>query len=832
MCRFPVFDYRLLKKFTNFITGFLIKNALINIIKYIKSLSVRSGIKWALCIILITWFCFCLPTKLFIKPTSFVITDKDNNLLNASIASDGQWRFPYDENVPDKFVDCITTFEDKRFFYHPGVDPIAIGRAILQNIKGSAVVSGGSTLTMQVIRMQQQNSDRNLLNKLSETILALRLEFSYSKKEILALYASNAPFGSNVVGLDAASWRYFGRSPASLSWGETAALAVLPNAPSLVHPGKNRDELLRKRNELLNKLIANNTIDATTGNLAKLEPLPGAPKPLPQLAPHLLDRFRKDYALQKKKHILTALQTTIDMHLQQQVNNMLLQHHQDWKGNQINNAAAMVVEIETGNVLAYTGNVYLPNDSSNQSSVDVLASKRSPGSTLKPLLYASLLTEGSMLPRQLINDIPTQLGGYMPENFDLGYDGAVPANRALARSLNIPAVRMLMQYKYQRFYDVLKQCGFTTLNHPADFYGMSLILGGCEISPYEMAGVYSSMARMYNHQSSNKGEWNSNDWFMPKYSNRVSATSYQLSKPQTANYKLFDYTALWHTFNAMNEVMRPGEEGLWGMFSSAQHIAWKTGTSFGFRDGWAIGVTPKYCVVVWVGNATGEGRPGLTGINTAAPVLFELFRLLPASKWFQPPSSGFMYMPVCHQSGYKVGPDCTDVDTIMVSESAVNAAICPYHRIIHLDASGTYRVTANCMSPADMKHVSWFILPPTVEYYYKQHHTDYNTLPPFMPGCINETMKPLDIIYPEENAKIYVPLEISGERGKTIFTATDRNSNAKLFWHLDDTFIGTTTQFHQVAVNPEPGMHTLTVIDENGESITRHFEIMQKKHDE
>jgi len=438
-----------------------------------------------------------------------------------------------------------------------------------------------------------------------------------------------------------------------------------------------------------------------------------------------------------------------------------------------------------------------------------------------------------MLPRQLVPDIPTQVGGYMPENFDLGYDGAVPANRALARSLNIPAIRMLMQFKYQKFYDVLKECGFNTLNRPADNYGMSLILGGCEISPYELAGVYSSMARMYNHQNKNKGEWNSDEWFMPRYSYEPRATSREpLSttnyKPQTTNVSLFDYTSLWHTFNAMNEVMRPGEEGLWGLFSSAQRIAWKTGTSFGFRDGWAVGITPKYCVIVWVGNTTGEGRPGLTGINTAAPIMFEIFRLLPTSQWFQPPSSGFIYMPVCRQSGYKAGPNCTDADTIMVSENAKNSTICPYHRIIHLDATGIYRVTSNCVSPSAMQHRSWFILPPAIEYYYKQKHADYKPLPPFITGCINETVKPLDIIYPEEAAKIYVPLELTGERGKTVFTATDRNSNAKLFWHLDDEFIGTTTQFHQMAVNPSPGKHVLTIVDENGESTTRNFEILNK----
>lgn len=785
-------------------------------------------------LVLLLWFWLSLPSQLFTTPTSFVITDSAGNLLNAAIATDGQWRFPYNSNVPDKFEQCITTYEDKRFFYHPGVDPVALIRAIKQNLQHSSTVSGGSTITMQVMRLSTAHRKRNIWNKLKEAVLAVRLECSYRKRSILALYASNAPFGSNVVGLDAAAWRYYGRSPQQLSWGEMATLAVLPNAPSAIHPGKNRNLLLSKRNNLLHKLYVSHKIDSVTCQLAQQEPLPGEPRPLPQLAPHLLDRFKKEYTRLKAKdnQLTTGIHTTLHYQLQQQLNAIIERHQQQLKGNHINNAAAMVVEIETGNIVAYTGNIYNPADAALESHVDVLNAPRSPGSTLKPILYASLLTEGSILPRQLVPDIPTQINGYTPQNFDLGYDGAVPANRALARSLNIPAIKMLQQYKYSRFYNVLKQCGLTTLTRPADFYGMSLILGGCEVTPYELAGVYSSMARMYLHETKNKGKWNSDDWFMPGYvSNQLAVGSGQSGNLQRSapNSQLFSYPALWHTFNAMTEVMRPGEEGLWGLFGSAQRIAWKTGTSFGFRDGWAIGFTTQYCVVAWVGNTTGEGRPGLTGISVAAPILFDIYRSLPLTNWFNPPTSGFTYLPVCRQSGFKAGNDCTTVDTMLVDNSAVNAPVCPYHKIIHLNKTGSYRVTASCTSPAEMQHASWFILPPSMEYYYKLQHADYKPLPPFMPGCEPDNGKVLEIIYPDEYAKIYVPLEISGERGNTIFKATHRNSDSKLFWHIDNQYIATTQHFHQLAVNPAPGKHILTIVDENGESVTRNFEIQTKE---
>jgi penicillin-binding protein 1C len=793
-----------------------------NILRQIKKLSNKKKILLILLAALLLWFWFSLPKKLFNAPTSYVIEDADGNLLNATIASDGQWRFPYNPKVPAKFADCITTFEDKRFYTHPGVDLISISRAAIKNIRNKEVVQGGSTLTMQVIRLAKKDDKRNVWNKLKESILAVRLELSYSKNEILALYASNAPFGSNVVGLDAAAWRYYGRNADKLSWGEMAALAVLPNAPALVHPGKNREVLLEKRNYLLDKLFAADKIDKNTCDLSKLEPLPGEPLPLPQLAPHLLQRFRKENNAFKGE---TKIRTTLQAELQRNVTRILGEHQAILKGNGINNACALVLDVETGNTLAYVGNVYNTDDKEMESFNDVIAAPRSPGSTLKPILYASMLSDGLILPNSIVPDIPTQIGGYSPQNFDLGYDGAVPASRALARSLNIPAVKLLQQYKYARFYETLKQCGITTLNRSADTYGLSLILGGCEVTMWDLAGVYASMARTLNHQTKNKGIIDTKDFHPPNYIAGKKAT------PSFSNESVpLDATAIYFTFQAMKEVMRPGEEGLWQQFTSSQQVAWKTGTSFGFRDGWAIGVTPGYVVAVWVGNADGEGRPGLIGVQTAAPILFDIFRLLPNVSWFTKPIYNYSYVPVCRQSGFRANIDCPDVDTLFMPPNAVRAPQCPYHKIIHLDAEGAYRVTEACASPSSMQHKSWFILSPAMEYYYKQRNSDYKVLPPFKPGCdFAETGKVIELIYPQPDAKIYVPLEISGQKGKVVFKAAHRNSTAKIFWSLDDQYVATTQNFHELALDPAPGKHIITLVDENGNSIARQFEILEKE---
>ncbi|MGY3214758.1 penicillin-binding protein 1C [Mucilaginibacter sp. HD30] len=771
-------------------------------------------------LVLLSLFWFCLPKKLFNAPTSFVIDDSNGQLLGAAIAADGQWRFPYNQQVPDKFKACIMAFEDKRFEHHWGFDPLAFGRAIKQNIKARHVVSGGSTLTMQVIRLSTRQN-RTFWQKSLEIVKAMRLELTYSKAEILALYSSNAPFGSNVVGLDAASWRYFGRGPDKLSWGEMAALAVLPNSPSLVHPGKNRLILLRKRNKLIDKLAQQKTIDATTAMLAKLEPVPDKPVPLPRLAPHLLQRFRVDNMATGQNG--GRVKTSINGVLQQNVADIVERHHQLLKGNNIRNAAAIVLDVETGQTLAYVGNINHPENLDMESDVDVIAAPRSPGSTLKPILYAAMLHDGLILPNSLIPDIPTQIAGYHPQNFDLGYDGAVPASKALSRSLNIPAVKMLVQYKYERLHSLLRKMGMTTLTQPADHYGLSLILGGSENNLWELSGAYADMARVLTHYNKNKGQYDANDYHPPVY------TTLQQPDKQLEKGGLLNAASIYYTFQAMEEVMRPGDELLWQQFSSTQRIAWKTGTSFGFRDGWAIGVTPRYVVGVWVGNTNGEGSPGLIGVNTAAPILFEIFRQLPISRqWFAPPAAEMIRIAICRESGYRAGEYCQPVDTLLVPKSGLKAGVCSFHQLVHLDATRKWQVNSNCEAPGNMVHVPWFVLPPSMEYYYKSRSYNYRTLPPFRPDCGTTTQRTMEMIYPKDGAKVYVPLEADGSRGRVICNAAHRQPGIKLFWNIDNQYLGQTIGYHQMAISPPPGKHVLTLVDADGNRLQTRFEVLDK----
>ena len=770
-------------------------------------------------------YIFCLPRQLFKDPLSIVLEDKNGELLSARIAADGQWRFPEADSLPDKFIQCITTFEDKRFFSHPGVDLLGFGRAMIQNIKNRRIVSGGSTLTMQVIRLSRKNKARSVWEKIIEMIMATRLEFRYSKDKILQLYAGHAPFGGNVVGLNTACWRYYGKNPSLLSWGEAALLAVLPNSPSLLHPGKNRDLLLQKRNRLLDRLLAQGIIDQTTMELSKLESIPAKPLPLPDITPHLLNKISKEY-LSKKEHRQSKVTTTIDVYLQNQVQAIVQRHHARLKENEIHNLAAVVIDLRSNEVRAYIGNVKGAGAAYGEA-VDIANAPRSTGSILKPFLYAMAVEEGTTLPNGLIKDIPTILKGYRPENYSKKFNGAVPAKEALYRSLNIPFVRLLQRHGVEKFHHGLQKMHFNTINQPASHYGLTLILGGAETTLWEVTNAYGGMGKTLDHFYNNSGQYDPTDF---------DAASYIVSTKPTNPPKLKEFptqlsaAGIWFTLEAMKEVKRPNSQGQWQYFESSQPIAWKTGTSFGFRDAWAVGLTPDYAVGVWVGNADGKGRPGLVGVQAAAPVLFDIFELLPNSdSWFSPPYDEMVRASVCKQSGYLAAPICP-VDSVWTPRRGLESTPCQYHHWIHLDPTEQYQVNASCEPVGNIINRPWFVLSALEEYYYKPQHPNYLPLPPFREDCrgTQKASAVMELIYPKEVAKIFLPVDLNGKVQSTIFKAVHKRKNATIYWHIDEEYIGKTIDIHHQELHPTIGKHLLTLVDEEGNRLEQRFEIIGK----
>ena len=765
------------------------------ILNFFKRLSVTKKVILCILAFLVTGYIFCLPRHLFHVPYSTVVTDRNEELLGARIASDGQWRFPPRNTTPEKIKECLITFEDKHFYHHWGVNPFAIGRAFYQNVKNKRIVSGGSTLTMQTIRLAR-NESRTFREKLIEMIWATRLEFRASKEEILSMYISHAPFGGNVVGLDAAAWRYFGHSADDLSWAESAMLAVLPNAPAMIHLSKGRKTLLDKRNRLLKQLLEKKTIDSSTYELAISEPLPDEPHALPQIAPYLVSRFYQERNGEYSR-------STINKGIQTQVEDLAERWSNEFGRSDIRNLAILVIDIPSNQVVAYCGNVHFDRKQGGNQ-VDVIQAPRSTGSILKPFLYYAMLQEGSLLPDMLLPDVPVNINGFTPQNFSMQFEGAVPASEALARSLNIPAVTMLQRYGVPKFHSFLQQIGLKTINRSSSHYGLSLILGGAEATLWDVTNAYAMMGRSLLQ--------------LPQRSCSLLLPTSRI----TESTDPFQPGTVWQTFDALKEVNRP-EEIDWKSIPSMQTIAWKTGTSYGFRDAWAVGVTPRYAVGVWVGNATGEGKPGLVGAQTAGPVLFDIFNLLPSSSWFTRPAGIFVEAEVCRKSGHLKGRFCDETDTLLVLPAGLRTEACPYHHLVTLSANESQRIYENCANTEPTLRKSWFTLPPVWEWYYKQHHPEYKPLPPFKAGCGEDTFQPMQFIYPPMNARIKLPKQLDGSKGFLTVELAHNNPNATVFWHLDETYQAQTQDFHKISLQPAAGKHSLTAVDGEGNTISTTF---------
>ena len=755
---------------------------------------------------------FSLPSQLFKEPTATVITSSNNELLGAQIAADGQWRFPQNDSIPDKFKTCIIQFEDEYFYTHPGFNLISIFKALRDNLKSSSVKRGGSTITQQVIRLSRKGQKRTYFEKIIEIILATRLEFRASKNQILSYYSSNAPFGGNVVGIDAAAWRYFNRNANDLSWAESATLAVLPNAPSLIYPGKNQERLIQKRNALLKKLLENQLIDSLTYHLSIAEGLPQKPYALPQIAPHLLQRVSHEHAGKR-------IQTSIDLRLQERINYIVQTHYDQLSQNGIYNAAVLVLDVKTRKVMAYIGNT--PTDKAHEKDVDVIDKPRSTGSILKPFLYTAMLDAGDILPNTLVADVPTQFGSYNPENYNKTYDGAVTASRALSRSLNVPAVRMLQEFGLDRFHHYLKALRLKDLKYNANHYGLSLILGGAESNLWDLCKSYAALSSTLNHFSETSSEYYNNEFCEPTF---LASEKIDFGK-KTSNKTLFDAASIYLTYESLKKVNRPEGDESWEFFDSSKQIAWKTGTSFGFRDAWAIGSTKDYVVGVWAGNADGEGRPGLVGVQVAAPILFDVFDLLPKSNWFSKPFDEMQEVTICKKSGYRASQYCDDVEDKFIQLSGLKTKSCPYHILVHVNASETYQVNSSCEDLSNILNKSWFVLPPLMAYYYKTKNPFYKPLPKFRSDCLGDNAVTMEFIYPEDQSTIFLPKDFDEKTNDLILKIAHSKPDITLFWYLNETFIGSTKDIHEFAIIPKEGKYIITVVDDFGNESTSRITI-------
>lgn len=717
----------------------------------------------------------------FSNDYSFVVYDNEGNLLNAQVSNDEQWRFPQSEELTKLYISSAILYEDKNFYFHFGLDPIAILRAISLNVKNKRIVSGASTLTMQVARIAEKNKLRTFSQKIREAFLSIVLELFYSKESIIKAYASNAPYGGNVVGISAASWRYFSRSQNHLSSSEIASLAVLPNEPSLVRPGLNEKILKKKRDALLDKLFEYNVISRESLDLAKLETVPTAPHPLPNKTPH--------YAENLKKHTDKSFAIThINLKLQERASEIMEELSAEAARSSVYNAAAIILENSSGNILAYIGNtgIYNKNRIVQNEAVDIIQARRSSGSLLKPFLYAAAIDSSIILPKQILPDLPTQFASYIPQNNSHYFLGAVKANEALTKSLNIPFVNLLVDYSIENFLNLLKRLGFTSFDKTAAYYGLPLILGGGELTLYEVTNVYRKMALLAFTDDKNL----QNDFPISKASSRI-------------------------TLDVLQSSIRPAEEAAWGYFSNSKKISWKTGTSYGNKDAWCVGISPGYTVGVWFGNANGIGRPEITSSRLAAPALFKLFELLPSTKAAARNEIEYKIIKTCKHSGFVASEFCDETLELEVPRSILIKKVCPYCKNILVTADEKFRVTNILSTDIKTKHKNFFTLPPAQEYYYSQAHSDYKKLPPKLDSK-KDNIKDFQIIFPKNYSSIFIPTQLDGRAGAFIAKAAYLEKQKELFWFLDESFLSITKNIHEVKITCDYGKHQLTVMDSSG----------------
>ena len=751
-----------------------------------------------------------LPAPLFAPDYSTLVTDRNGELLRAFLNRNQQWCFPPqpDLAIPDKLQKAILHFEDRRFYDHVGVDPFSLLRGLYQNAVSGKIVSGASTITMQVARLMQPK-ERTYFNKGLEILQALKIERRYTKEQILRFYLDHAPYGGNIIGYQAACLKYFRKRPEQLTWGEAATLAVLPNAPGLVSPTADRKSLEEKRNRLLHRLRDAGFIDAQTCSLSTLEPTPSGARPFPMYAPHLA-RYLKDRQDPGRHQIATTLDGNLQRHLQELVERHL--HYLRHRG--IRNGAALLVETASGKVRAYVGSQGF-FDAAAQGQVDGVRARRSSGSLLKPFLYALSMDAGLILPQTRIEDIPTHYGAFAPNNADEKFSGLATVHESLVRSLNVPAVRLLHTYGVYPFYQFLKEAGLTTLFRPADDYGLPLIIGGAEVSLWDMAALFRGLAtggRFYPLQ----------------YLEDSSATEGGNAPPP-----LISPGASYLTLEMLRDLQRPGAEYYWRQYQDHWPLAWKTGTSYGQRDAWAVGVNPEWVIAVWLGNFSGEGNPDLMGARTAGPLLFDIFNTVPKDQkknWFARPDDQLASLLTCLDTGFPSGPHCPHQAAVSMPRHMKPLKICPYHKTTYLSGDGTQQVCSLCWEPGNFKPVRQLLYPAAVAQYLRGRGQQVHTALAHKADCpVQPESHPLQITYPDENAHLQIGRDFYGDWQQVVLRAAHTDRYRNLYWYLDEHFLGTTRDKHVQAAELSQGWHLLEVVDGRGHRDRTRFHVSARK---
>jgi len=719
-----------------------------------------------------------------LKDYSTVIRDDRGVMVHAFLTRDDKWRMYADtDDLSPLLRKTLLAKEDHLFYYHFGINPLAATRAFFQNLTGGRRVSGASTITMQVAKMLDP-SPRTYGNKIKEMFRALQLEWHYGKDEIFRMYCNLLPYGGNIEGIKSASLLFFGKDPDHLSLAEITALSIVPNRPSAWQPGKRNEALKEARNRWLKIFAERGVFDKNTIQDALEEPLTATRMDVPRQIPHLARRL---------KYSGTDVYTTINMQKQMQTEQLVKDYIRSMRLRGVRNAAVMIIDNRTNQVITYVGSADF-NDVTDGGQVDGITAIRQPGSTLKPFLYGMCIDEGLFTPKSVIQDVAVNYDGYTPENYDRKFNGETTLEYALEYSLNIPAVKALAALGTQNFIGALSRAGFRTVEKKRKSLGLSMALGGCGATLEELTGLFAAIAKEGKFQR-------------PQF-----VRGDTLKKSTT----LLSPAATFMLTETLSKINRPDFPIHWETTTHLPKIAWKTGTSYGRRDGWSIGYNRNYTVGVWTGNFSGTSVPELSGSQIATPLLFRIFNAIDYNSdasWYPVPDDCDI-RTVCTETGMVPGNQCPSVVSDYFIPLISSMKVCDNRKEFFLSPDGKTSYCVHCVPTSGYKK-KWFrILSPQLQTWYEERKIAYDRVPPHNPDCpdIFGGNAPI-ITAPVSGSTYYItandpePLQLACQTENTVL---------RVYWYINEKFYKAAAAGEKLYFLPVPGTTTISCTDDKG----------------
>ncbi len=771
----------------------ILKNKLFQISAFFKKTAkkiwIRKWLRYALISLFSLFLLFHILNKIFPLPAlddySQIVETESGEIQFATLNSTDKWRFKAElDEITPVLKKTILEKEDKYFYYHYGINPVSVLRASWNNIFKSKRKLGASTITMQLARMMERK-DRTYGNKFIEMFRALQIESKYSKDEILQLYLNHIPYGGNIEGVKTAAFFYYNQKPETLSLSQMVILSIIPNFPNIIHG--DADDLLQKRNYWLKQFSKSKLFDKAQIEDAFDEELNFERRERPHKAPHLSHRLCRWNSGENK------IVSTISDEIQARAENLVYNYVKPLKFNNINNASVLIIDNISAKVVAYIGSDdFFDNNSSGQ--VDGVVAIRSPGSALKPLIYAHALDLGLITPKTKVPDVPYNFSGYNPGNYDSRFRGLVSIEQALTLSLNLPSVKLLDEVGVNNFINLLIKSGFKQIAKDKKNLGLSLILGGCGVSLEELTNLFSAFARggIYKKATLYSGQ--------------------EVEKPQ----RIISSASAFMITQMLSKVEGPDFPSNWGDFSTAPKIAWKTGTSYGRRDAWSIGYNRKYTVGVWVGNFDGRGTPELTGANVATPLLFQIFNAIDNKQeqdWFIPPQS-IDYWEVCSESGSIPNDFCEDltIDTYIPGISPNNR--CQHKIEVFTDVNETESYCRFCKPESNVKRKLYRHYPAEVIAFFEEENIPYDKIPPHNENCTKVFSQNGPVISSLTEGVEYI--FIANENQKMMLKANVENSVENVWWYVNDKLLKKALAKEKIFFIPPEGEVKISCTDDKG----------------